>query len=73
MEEQQPHLKSEEIKIERQPPKVNIEDIRIERIQAHHDVGSFHSYEKELTDFLIREFRNPCSKQQSICGNPFHP
>lgn len=66
MEEQQSRLHSEETKIERQPPKVNIEDIRIERIQAHHDVTNFRSYEKELADFLIEDALDNQHKKISV-------
>jgi len=65
MEDQQPHIKPEEIKIE-QLSKINIKDIRIERIQAHHIVKDFHSYEKELADFLIEDAIDNQHKKISV-------
>src|SRR3989338_240251 len=35
--------------------KITVESVRIERIQAHHQVSGFRSYEKELMDFLVED------------------
>lgn len=52
--------------MEEKPAKINLEEIRIERIQAHHDVTRFHSYEKELVNFLVEDAFDNQEKMISV-------
>lgn len=45
---------------------ITVESIRIERIQAHHQVSGFHSYEKELVDFLVEDALDNQNKMISV-------